>query len=271
MHGAERRAATVPVWLGAAVVLALCFADALLPPYLTSTATLEPPSPRHWLGTNDIGQSVLVGLLRAAPTTIGLGLATAALALGIGCGMASIAVLFPKWGRALVLHLTDIAEIIPSILVLLLIAAWRQPGAAEIIVMMALLTWHDDVRVLRAALLRELSRENIRLARHMGAGWPSVLLHHALPQMLPTLVGVYVQNVVQAVMRVAGLAFLGLTAADLLTWGSMVQDAMGYLHTPAWIWLLLPPAFCLSGFLLWLTRIGAHHARHHRQPQGTPP
>jgi len=51
-------------------------------------------------------------------------------------------------------------------------------------------------------------------------------------------------------MRVAGLAVLGPTDADLLTWGSMLQDAINYLHTPAWQWLLLPPTLCLTGFLL---------------------
>ncbi|PXW78719.1 peptide/nickel transport system permease protein [Ruegeria sp. P4] len=259
--------------LFAVVVLTLLIAasDALLPAYVTSTDTLQPPSTRHWLGTNDIGQSVLTGLLRATPVTVGLALVTAALALLIGLTMAGLAVVFPKTGRAVVLHLTDMAEIVPSILLLLLVAAWHQPGAVEIILLMAALTWHDDVRILRSVLLREIGRENIRLARHMGASWPYLLLHHILPAILPTLTGVYLQNVVQAVMRVAGLAFLGLTAGDLLTWGSMLQDATGYLHTPAWQWLLLPPALCLTGFLLVLTTLDQHQQRHARLRQGPNP
>ncbi|MCG7625858.1 ABC transporter permease [Epibacterium sp. Ofav1-8] len=243
----------------------------LIPPYLTSTETLQPPSQRHWLGTNDIGQSVMTGLLRAAPVTIGLALATAALALLIGITMAGLAVMFPKVGRVIVLHLTDMAEIVPSILLLLLLSAWHQPGVIEIIPLMALLTWHDDVRILRSVLLREMGRENITLTRHMGARWPYLLLHHILPAILPTLTGLYLQNVVQATMRVAGLAFLGLTAADLLTWGSMLQDAMGYLHTPAWTWLLLPPAFCLTGFLLLLMALDQQQARRSSHRQGSAP
>jgi peptide/nickel transport system permease protein len=213
----------------------------------------------------------MTGLLRAAPVTIGLALATAALALLIGITMAGLAVMFPKAGRVIVLHLTDMAEIVPSILLLLLLSAWHQPGVIEIIPLMALLTWHDDVRILRSVLLREMGRENITLTRHMGARWPYLLLHHILPAILPTLTGLYLQNVVQATMRVAGLAFLGLTAADLLTWGSMLQDAMGYLHTPAWTWLLLPPAFCLTGFLLLLMTLDQQQARRSSHRQGSAP
>jgi len=253
------------------LLLTLAIAGDLIPAYRTSSATLESPAPAHWLGTNDIGQSVLAGLLRAAPVTVGLALATAALALLIAIVMAGLAVTCPTWGRVIVLHLTDMAEIVPSILLLLLVSAWHQPGALEIILLIAVLTWHDDVRILRSVLLREISRENITTARHMGAHWPYLLQRHILPAIMPTLTGLYLQNVVQATMRVAGLAFLGLTDADLLTWGSMLQDAMGYLHTPAWQWLLLPPAFCLTGFLLLLLTLDPRQAQRGRLCDGIVP
>ncbi|MEP0209110.1 MAG: ABC transporter permease subunit [Paracoccaceae bacterium] len=251
------------------LLLALAAACDLIPAYQTSAATLQPPAHTHWLGTNDIGQSVLTGLLRAAPVTIGLALATAALALTIAIVMASLAVIYPTWGRALVLHLTDMGEIVPSILLLLLVSAWHQPGAFEIILLTAVLTWHDDVRILRSVLLREISRESITIVRHMGASWLYLLLRHIPQAITPTLTGLYLQNVVQATMRVAGLAFLGLTDADLLTWGSMLQDAIGYLHTPAWQWLLLPPALCLTGFLMLFQTLDQRQAQRPQSVDGT--
>ncbi|SEB49212.1 peptide/nickel transport system permease protein [Nitratireductor aquibiodomus] len=236
-----------------AVLLALVM---FLPPYVTGPDTLSPPGREHWLGTNDIGQDVLTGLLRAAPTTVGLALIIAASALLIGFLLAAIAAGLRGLAGGLVLRIADIMEIIPSILILLLFAAWVKPDAWGLVLLIALTTWHDDVRPLRAILLRELSRENVALARLMGASWPYLLVRHVAPALWPTLAAIYVQNAVQAVMRVAGLSFLGLVDPRLLTWGGMIQDAVDYLHEPAWVWLLLPPAFCLSAFLFVLLGIG---------------
>lgn len=78
-----------------------------------------------------------------------------------------------------------------------------------------------------------------------------------MPAMTPTLLALFIQNVRHATARVAGLAFLGLTDPRLLTWGGMLQDGVGHLYAPAWLWLLLPPCLCLSGLLLTLLALGA--------------
>lgn len=246
-----------------AVFLALWALTTLLPPYLTSPDILQPPSPAHWLGTNDIGQDVFHGVIYASVTTIGIALSTALLSLALAFALGSLAAIFPGLIGAAVLRLTDMFEIIPSVLILLLVSAWYQPGMLALIVLLGLTTWQDDVRAIRAVMLRETRRENVTIARAMGARWPYLLRAHIIPAIQPVLAGVFLQNVAHASARAAALSFLGLVDPRLISWGSMISDAMPYMRGPAWAWLLMPPTTALFLFLfsvLWMGRGFDAHA-----------
>lgn len=238
------------------VFLSLAALTGLLPPYLTSPDVLQSPSGAHWLGTNDIGQDVFHGVIYASVTTIGVALSTALFALTVAFIMGSLAAVFPRWIGAAVLRLTDMFEIIPSVLILLLVSAWYQPGILALIVLLGLTTWQDDVRAIRAMLLRETQRENVLIAQSMGAHWPYLLRVHIIPAIQPTLAGVFLQNVAHGSARAAALSFLGLVDPRLITWGSMISDAVPYLREPAWAWLLLPPTGALFLFLFSISWVG---------------
>lgn len=244
----------VPAWLlAAAAMLALLL---LLPPRTSSRDVLQPPGASHWLGTNDIGQDVLAGLLSALPATVTIPLSASLVALAIASLLAAVAALGGRLLQALVLRLVDALQVLPSLFFLLLLTAWIRPGPVGIALILALTTWHDDVRVLHAILLRETARDSVRHARHMGAGWPYCLGSHILPAVWPAVLGLYVQNLRSTVMRLAGLGFLGLTDPRLVTWGGMLQEGLDYLHGREWLWLLLPPALALSGLVGGIILLG---------------
>jgi peptide/nickel transport system permease protein len=221
-----------------------------LPSYTTSRAVLVPPDAQHWLGTNEIGQDVATGLLVATPTTVLIAVLVASLSLVLSLVYAVLATITPPWLQSGAMRGVDVMQIMPSILIILLVAAWIQPGLVGVILLLALTSWPDDVRVLRSVMLREMRRENVAFARSLGASWPRCVLVHIVPSMRPVLLGVLLQQIREAALRTAGLGFLGLTDPRLVTWGSMMQDALDHLHSPAWSWLLLPPAACLSLFLV---------------------
>ncbi len=228
----------------------------LLPPYRSGHDVLVPPGPGHLLGTNAIGQDVLAGLLRATPVTISLSLAAALIATLLALAAAGLAAVAGPLARGAILRLVDAWQALPSILVLLFVAALAQPGFIGLTLFLGLTSWPEDVRVVLASVQRELTRENVHFARRLGVSWPRCLRRHVLPAIRPMLVALYLQNVRQAVMRGASLAFLGLVDPRLPTWGGMMGDAIDYLRTPAWTWLLLPPAVLLTLLLLGLLALG---------------
>lgn len=229
---------------------------AWLPDHSTSRDILHPPGALHWLGTNDIGQDVLAGMVEGLPGTIIIPLAVALISLAIAGLFAAIAAIRGGIAEATILRGIEILQVLPSMFLLLLLAAWIRPGFAGTVLLLALTSWHDDVRLLRAIILRETTRESLHYARVNGAGWLYCLRRHVLPSVWPALLGVYVQNVRGGVMKVAGLGFLGLTDPRLVTWGGMMQDALPYLYGDGWLWLLLPPVCALSLFLTVLILAG---------------
>ncbi len=251
---------SVLILFGLVAVLSLLMIAS--PDYKTSRDTLAPPGTEHWLGTNDIGQDVLSGVVLALPNTIIISVVSAGLALMIALVFALVAAIYSRTLAAIILRMVDIAQIVPSILLILLLAAWFQPGFTGVILILALIAWYDDVRVLRAIILRELTRENVQYARQMQASWSYCARYHIIPAIWPSLLALYVQNLRQTAMKLAGLGFLGLTDPRLLTWGSMMQDALNYMYEPAWSWLLLPPALCLTVFLLCILFVGQRLERY---------
>ncbi len=238
------------------LLVLISLVSVLAPPYVTGLDSLQPPSHAHWLGTNDIGQDVFVGTLKATPNTVLIAFATSFLAIVISIILGATAAIAGSMLSNVILRLVDIIQVIPSILILLLLAAMVHPSFWGTVLLLALTTWHDEVRVLRALFLRELTRENVLYARRMGASWLYCATRHILPAILPSVLGLFVQQIRQATMKVAGLGFLGLTDPQLVTWGSLMQDALDYLQSPAWTWLLIPPGLCLSLFLLFVLFIG---------------
>lgn len=217
--------------------------------YAVSTSVLQPPGSAHWLGTNDLGQDVLTGLLLATPSTMGVALTASALSFATALVLAAVAALGKRFVSVAILRLVDILQVVPSTLVLLLLAAWVRPNFVGLVCLLSVISWHDDVRILRTLFLRELTRDNVQFARLMGGSWTYCLSRHMLPALKSPMSGIYIQNVCGAVMRTAGLGFLGLTDGRYVTWGSMMNDAMPYLYERAWLWLLLPPVVCMSLFL----------------------
>lgn len=235
----------------------------MIPAYSISEDILNKPNWSHPLGTNDLGQDVLVGLLHAAPVTIGIGLITATLALGICAIIACSCCVVNNPTRRVLLSMVDLLQIIPNILIMLLVSALQRPDTIGIILLIALTTWHDDVRVLQTSISRQMTRENVQVARLMGGSWTYCIWRHILPAIKPTLAGLYVQNVMQAAMRAAGLSFLGLTDPRLITWGRMMQDSVDHLHSPAGWRLLCLPLLAFVTFLMTLMAIGRRVEANH--------
>lgn len=242
----------------ALVSIALVVASLLsgrLPAVDSSRDVLQPPGPAHWLGTNSIGQDVLASLLSALPGTVAIPFLAALAAMLIAGLFAAAAALGGSVPRMLVLRLVDALQVLPSLFFLLLLAAWIRPGPVGIVLILSLTMWHGDVRVLYVVALRESARDSVAHARRIGAGWWYCFVHHVLPAAWPAVLGLYVQNLRGAVMRLAGLGFLGLTDPRFVTWGGMLQDGMAHLHGREWWWLVLPPALALScligGLILW--------------------
>lgn len=245
------------VGLLAVVVLVAAIGPLISPdPARETVRVLEPPSAGHPLGSDDVGHDVWARLASGARTSMvvamGAGLLSTFLsaAVGISAGLAG-----GLYERAS-MRLVDALLVMPSILVLILLSAFIQPGIAGLILLISVMQWPGGARVLRAQTLSLKERPHVHASRAFGAGALHVVTRHIVPDLAPLLVVSFIHRARRAVFMEAGLAFIGIAAPSMVSWGTMIRNALGFYYTPAWSWWLLPPGICLSLLILSFLFIG---------------
>lgn len=211
-----------------------------------SRAILMPPSAAHWLGTNALGEDVLLQVLKALPNTLFIAICCGVIPLILGLILAAISVFSVEYIDRLLLKFTDVFLLIPSLLPLMLFATLLEPGLWMLIFLLCLLSWVDDFKVFRTAIHKIKATDAVLNARHHGASNSYILKHYILPTVLPMMSVLFLQNAHRAIMMSAGLSFLGLTDPRLLSWGSLLMEAQDYIHADAFWWLIPGPVVSIS-------------------------
>ncbi len=228
-----------------------------------SVHILQPPSVNYWLGTDTLGQDVLLRLLEALPGTLLVAICCGILPLAAGLGLASVSTFCGGLVDRALLKLTDIFMIIPSILPLMIMSALLEPGVITVIILISALSWPDDFRVLRAAIQRQLFSDAVLSARHFGAARFYLLRRHVWPVLLPLMEALLLQNARRAIMLSAGLAFLGLTDPRLANWGTLLLEAQEQIHHPAFWWMLPGPLSAMTLLILLLNNFNGKRNPEH--------
>ncbi len=255
--------ATLRFGMALLVVCALmALVGPLLIPYAPSAYTgspLEPPSIRHLLGTNDVGQDMLSGLVHGARVSMAVallaGLAGLAIALLVGIPAGAMRGPFD----AVAMRLVDVLMAIPHLPLMIVLAIFLGPGLGNVILVIVALAWVRPARVVRSQVLSLRSRGYVSSARLFGGNWACVMWRHLLPALLPIAAAAFVNLAGRAVIMEAALAFLGIGDPTIQSWGMIMRHALdfrGIYLTSAWIWWLLPPGFCLSLLIASLAMLG---------------
>jgi len=235
---------------------------ALLAPLITRYSPLEhsstaliSPSMIHWLGTNHVGQDIWSQLLYGARTSlvVGLGAGILSLLLSIFFGV-SAALIGGIYDRA-VMRIVDTIIIIPMIVVIILAAAYIKPDLLVLIILISLMSWPAGSRIIRAQSLSIKQKEHISASRTFGGGRIYIALRHIMPDLAPIMLVEFIYGVRRAVFMEAGLAFLGIGDPMLVSWGSMMHDALRFSYLNVWQWWLLPAGAALSITIIGLTFI----------------
>lgn len=242
--------------LGLIVLLATAGPWIAADPAQQTRDVLQPPSFNHVLGTNDVGHDVWARLAAGARTSlvvaIGSGLLSTALSAFVGISAGWAGGLYDRFAMRLV----DAILVIPTILVLILLSAFIQPTLSGLIILISVLQWAGGARVLRAQTLTLKERPHVNAAQSFGAGSLHILTRHVVPDMGPLLVVSFIHRARRAVFMEAGLAFIGIVAPSVISWGMMIRNALEFYYTSAWSWWLLPPGICLSLLIMSFLFLG---------------
>ncbi|TDC87139.1 ABC transporter permease [Actinomadura sp. 7K507] len=208
----SRRAVAGPALL--ALVFALVFGGPLVAPWSwddTDFAAFgEGPSARHWLGTTPSGRDVLALTLRGARKSLLIGVPAALIATALAAVAGTVAGYAGGRLDATLMWGTDLLLVLPSFLVVAVLAP-RLPGGAPVLVpLLAAFMWMLTARTVRAMTISLRRREHVLAARYLGVSAPRVIVRHVLPQLASLLAVDASLNVGVAITAESGLSYLGL-------------------------------------------------------------
>jgi peptide/nickel transport system permease protein len=239
-----RRFARNRLALAGSIAFVLIFLTALLAPWVAPAspiktdfaAYLQPPSPRHPMGTDELGRDVLSRIIFGARASLEAGMISVGLAIAAGLPVGIVAGFYRGRLDDVLMRLTDAMLSFPQLILALAVAAVLGPGLAKAMIAIAVVFMPIFMRVMRAQVLSEREREYIDAARAMGAADRRIIWRHLLPNSVAPIVVQGSLNVAVAILTEATLSFLGLgTQPPTPSWGSMLNAAQQYLTQAPWL------------------------------------
>jgi peptide/nickel transport system permease protein len=198
-------------------------------------------------GADKWGHDVIKKTIKGAETSIVVGLVAALLAVALGTVFGAVSGYYGGAVDDIFNWFYSIFTSIPSILMILTVAAvLQQKGVMTIVLILGLTGWTGPYRLIRAEYMKHKGREYVMAADAIGASawrkmfshiFPNVS-HVALVQMSILVVGFIKAEVI--------LSFLGFgVPVGVVSWGSMLNEAQNELILGKW-WQLTAAAAAMA-------------------------
>jgi peptide/nickel transport system permease protein len=183
-------------------------------------ATRQAPSWHHLFGTTDQGSDIFSQVVIGARRSLLLGFAAAALATSVAAILGITAALLGGLVDDIVNVLINVFLVIPPIPLLVVMSGYVQNrGMTTMIVVLALVLWAFEARILRAQALSLKSRDFVDAARASGESTARIVFGELVPNMISRIAAAFVLVFYIALLVDAGLEFLGLTDVTKTSWG----------------------------------------------------
>jgi peptide/nickel transport system permease protein len=183
----------------------------------------------HLLGTDDLGRDHFSRLLYGGQVSLAVGFLAAFLSLTIGVFLGIITGYYTGVIDDIVNWLISTLNAIPSLFLLIIIAAVLQPSPTTLILVLGFLGWTGTSRLVRGETLSLREREFIVSARAIGASPLKIMLSHILPNLFSVIVITLAIDIGAIILAEAGLSFLGLGIKEPFpSWGNMLTNAQQY-------------------------------------------
>ena len=228
-----------------AVLLLAAFANQIAPyaPDLTDNSVfLVPPawqsggSSAHLLGTDAIGRDILSRLIFGARLSLLIGVAVVVISIVTGTVLGLLSGYIRGVFEVLVMRLMDIILTLPSLLLAIVIVAILGPGLMNAMLAVAIVVLPHYVRITRAAVIAEASRDYVTAARMGGASHLRLMFSEILPNCTAPLIVQASLGISAAILDAAALGFLGLGAQPPSPeWGTMLADAREFVLRAWWV------------------------------------
>jgi peptide/nickel transport system permease protein len=205
----------------------------------------QPPSGRHWFGTDNLGRDVFSRVILGARDVLSLAGFGTLLAVTLGICFGLISGYQGKFLDEILMRLFDSLLALPALLLALLMLGSLGPSPTSVMIVIVVVYTPIVTRVVRSVVLSVKSRGFVEAAQVQGESLAYILFREIFPSTLPALAVEAALRFSYAIFLVASLGFLGVgVQPPSANWGLMVQEAQtSVTQTP---WALYFPAAAIA-------------------------
>ncbi len=242
-------------------------------PTALSDAQFQPPTARHWFGTDVHGRDLLSRVFYGARISLLIGALGAAVTLVIGVLWGAIAGYAGGRADSALMRVVDILYSLPNIVfVIVLIAtfegrlkAWLTAHQMNLSARMLLLfaglgaiSWLTMARIVRGQVLSLRGRPFVDASRALGAGHTRILLRHILPNIYGVVITYLTLTVPSILLYESFLSYLGLgIQPPQASLGSLIAEGAAQINAiRVYWWMIVFPGLMLTSTLLALNFVG---------------
>jgi peptide/nickel transport system permease protein len=207
----------------------------------------QPPSREFPLGTDSWGRDLLALLLNGIKNSVYIGATAAAIAWIIGVAIGVISGLRDGLTDEVLMLITNIVLVLPSILIMMLIAAYlKERNTFFVSLVIGLTSWPWVARAVRSQVMSLREREFIQMSKMAGLNETKIILEDILPNMASYLFMTFVLLMSGAMIAEAGLSMIGLGLTRGVSLGIILYWAqtLDSVRRGIW-WWFIPPGLCL--------------------------
>lgn len=236
---ARNRPALVGLLVAGVFVLAAALAPLVAPadPNRTVFAeALQPPSPAHWLGTDDLGRDQLSRVIYGLRASLQVGLIAVALAMAVAVPLGLLAGYYRRWLDPVVSRLTDTLLAFPFLVLAVGLSAILGPSLLNASIAIGISEIPRPLRVIRGETISLREEDYVEAAVANGASDLVILGRHILPNALNALIVQATVAIPLAIIDEAVLSFLGLgVQPPTPSLGVMLAGAQQFITQAPWM------------------------------------
>ena len=158
---------------------------------------------------------------------------------------------------AIIMRIVDIVMCFPFFIVAIALAAIVGPSVVNLIIIIAILSWTDIARIVRAEVLSIKERDFIMASKAIGFNNLDIILKHIIPNVLSSILVATTLSMATAILMEASLSFLGMgVKPPMPSWGNMLTAAQNMRTLSSEWWLWIPPGFMIIISVLAINFLG---------------
>jgi len=211
-----------------------------LPPFWMKESDLHPPGdPAHPLGTDNSGRDMLALIITGGPSSLRVGFIAAGVGMTVGIILGFTSGFLGGWVDNVIRTIGDAWVTVPSLAVLIVLAAYMRPTVTTMAFLLAAFSWAGPTRLIRAQALSMREQGYVRMARLAGSSTISIMFREMMPNLLPYLAASLAGNISGAILAATGLEALGLGPTRVPTLGMTIYysiRASAILRGMWWWW-----------------------------------